>query len=178
MARAGTLEGMSWWQQLLLAIGGGALVLWIVLLGVLAVVARGRDRVALSEGLRLLPDVIRLLRRLAADRSLPRGVRVRLGLLLGYLLMPIDVVPDFLPVIGYADDAIVVALALRWVVRAAGVEAIAAYWPGTRTGLAVVHRLVGLRAPDAAGDRPDSTTATVQPAHAVDDARSPSRRVR
>jgi uncharacterized membrane protein YkvA (DUF1232 family) len=86
-------------------------------------------------------------------------------------------------VIGYADDAIVVALALRWVVRAAGVEAIAAHWPGTRTGLAVVHRLVGLRAPDpagpdSAGDSPESATATVQPAHADDDARFPSRRVR
>ena len=63
--------------------------------------------------MRLLPDVIRLLRRLAADRSAPRGVRIRLGLLLGYLLMPIDLVPDFLPVIGYADDAIIVAIGLR-----------------------------------------------------------------
>jgi uncharacterized membrane protein YkvA (DUF1232 family) len=73
---------------------------------------------------------------------------VRLGLLVGYLLLPVDLVPDVLPVIGYADDAVVVALALRSVVRVAGAGAIAAHWPGTPAGLAVVHRLAGLPAPD------------------------------
>jgi uncharacterized membrane protein YkvA (DUF1232 family) len=89
----------------------------------------------------LLPDVVRLVRRLAADRGLPRGVRVRLGLLLVYLLSPIDLVPDFLPVIGYADDVVVVAWALRAVVRRAGPEALERHWPGTPAGLAVVTRL-------------------------------------
>ena len=142
---------MSWWQELALAVGGGLLVFWLALVGVLAVACRGRDRAALGEGMRLLPDVIRLLRRLAADRSVPRGVRIRLGLLLGYLLMPIDLVPDFLPVIGYADDAIIVAIGLRSVVRAAGTEVIAAHWPGTDTGLTVLHRLAGLPAPETRG---------------------------
>ena len=150
---------MSWWQELLLAVGGGLLVFWLALVGVLAVACRGRDRAALGEGMRLLPDVIRLLRRLAADRSVPRGVRIRLGLLLGYLLMPIDLVPDFLPVIGYADDAVVVAIALRSVVRAAGTEAIAAHWPGTDTGLAVLHRLAGLPAPETRAGRSEHAQA-------------------
>lgn len=60
----------------------------------------------LKEALRLLPDLLRLLRRLAADTTLPRGVRVRLGLLLAYLAIPFDIVPDFIPVLGYADDGI------------------------------------------------------------------------
>jgi uncharacterized membrane protein YkvA (DUF1232 family) len=150
---------VGWWQELVLAVCGGLLVTWLALLGVLAVVSRGRDRAVLGEGLRLLPDVIRLLRRLAADRSVPRGVRVRLGLMLGYLLMPIDLVPDFLPVIGYADDAVVVALAVRSLVRAAGVEVLAAHWPGTPTGLAVLHRLAGLPAP-ATTDGPTVHGAT------------------
>ena len=57
--------------------------------------------------------LVRMLRRLAGDDQLPPGVRVRLWLLLGYLALPIDLVPDVIPVIGYADDAVVVALALR-----------------------------------------------------------------
>jgi uncharacterized membrane protein YkvA (DUF1232 family) len=78
---------------------------------------------------------------LARDRSLPGGVRVRLWLLLGYLALPIDLVPDFVPVIGYADDAVAVALALRSVVRRAGPEPLARHWPGTPDGLAAVRRL-------------------------------------
>jgi hypothetical protein len=81
------------------------------------------------------------------------GMTGRLGLLLGYLLMPIDLVPDFLPVIGYADDAIIVASGLRSVVRAAGPEVIAAHWPGTDTGLTVLHRLAGLPAPETRAGR-------------------------
>jgi uncharacterized membrane protein YkvA (DUF1232 family) len=96
--------------------------------------------------LRLLPDVIRLLRRLAADPTLPGGVRLRLVLLMVYLLSPIDVIPDFVPVLGYADDAIIVAAALRSVVRHAGPLALERQWPGTPEGLQVVRRLAGLSA--------------------------------
>jgi uncharacterized membrane protein YkvA (DUF1232 family) len=105
---------------------------------------RRRDPTSLRGALRLLPDLVRLLRRLAADPNLPRGVRVRLALLLGYLVLPIDLVPDFVPVVGYADDAVVVALALRSVVRAAGPAALDKHWPGTPDGLTAVRRLAGL----------------------------------
>jgi uncharacterized membrane protein YkvA (DUF1232 family) len=102
------------------------------------------DAATLTATLRLLPDLLRLLRRLAGDRALPRRVRVRLWLLLAYVACPIDLVPDVLPVIGYADDAILVAAVLRSVVRAAGAERVADHWPGTADGLAVVRRLAGL----------------------------------
>jgi uncharacterized membrane protein YkvA (DUF1232 family) len=142
---------MDWWQMLI-ATCGGLLILWLGLLGALWLTGRStHDPTSWQEGLRLLPDVIRLLRRLAADPDLPRGVRVRLGLLLGYLLLPFDLVPDFIPVLGYADDAIVVALALRAVVRRAGPAALARHWPGTPAGLATLHRLARLAAPDAPG---------------------------
>jgi uncharacterized membrane protein YkvA (DUF1232 family) len=78
--------------------------------------------------------------RLAGDGTLPRVVRVRLWLLLGYLALPIDLVPDFVPVLGHADDAIVVALVLRSVVRHAGAAAIDRHWPGTPEGLAALRR--------------------------------------
>src|SRR4029077_3006588 len=105
----------------------------------------------LREALRLLPDLLRLLPRLAADRSLPRRARVGLALLLAYLAFPFDLVPDFIPVLGYADDAIIVAAVLRWVVRQAGVEAIQRQWPGTDDGFAVLCRLTGLTQQEAAG---------------------------
>ncbi len=66
---------------------------------------------------------------------------MRLWLLLGYLLLPIDLIPDFLPVIGYADDVIVLALVLRSVVRHAGVTAVREHWSGTPDGLQVLGRL-------------------------------------
>ncbi|WP_230881836.1 YkvA family protein [Planomonospora sp. ID91781] len=97
----------------------------------------------LTEAIRLLPDLLRLTSRLARDRTLPRGVRIRLWLLLGYLALPIDLVPDFIPVLGYADDAIVVAVVLRSVVRVAGPQALERHWPGTGDGLAAVRRLAG-----------------------------------
>jgi uncharacterized membrane protein YkvA (DUF1232 family) len=130
------------WLPELLAVVGGVLLLWAALLAVLW--RASPPELTLREAMRLLPDLVRLVRRLAADGSLPRGVRIRLWLLLGYLLSPVDLVPDFVPVLGYADDVVVVALALRSVIRTAGAEALTRAWPGGPAGLAVVLRLAGL----------------------------------
>jgi uncharacterized membrane protein YkvA (DUF1232 family) len=119
-------------------------LLWLLLLAALWL-ARP-DQFSPREALRLLPDAVRLLRRLASDQDLPRGVRIRLWPLLAYLASPIDLVPDFIPNLGYADDAIVVALALRAVTRRAGAEAIETHWPGTAEGLAAARRLARLDA--------------------------------
>lgn len=124
---------------------GGILLIWLALIGVLAWMSRGQaERIRLIDALRLVPDVVRLLRRLVADRSVPRGVRVWLAVLLGYLLMPIDLVPDFIPVIGYADDAIIVALVLRFAAKHAGPDALERHWPGTPQGLRALKALAGL----------------------------------
>jgi uncharacterized membrane protein YkvA (DUF1232 family) len=130
------------WVRPVVAVVGGVLLLWLVLLALLW--RRRPDELTARDALRLLPDVVRLVRRLAADRSLPRAVRTRLWLLLAYLLSPIDLVPDFLPVIGYADDVVVVAWALRSVVRRAGSGALERHWPGQPAGLTVVSRLAGV----------------------------------
>jgi uncharacterized membrane protein YkvA (DUF1232 family) len=135
---------MNWWEPLVAVIGGIALV-YAVLLVLLAFYARRHpETVGMKEAMRLLPDLVILLRRLTADRALRRGLRVRLVLLLVYLLMPIDLVPDFLPVIGYADDVIIVALVLRSVIRGAGKEPLERHWPGSPAGLALVQRLAGV----------------------------------
>jgi uncharacterized membrane protein YkvA (DUF1232 family) len=143
-----------WWQLVVGIVGGLALV-WVALVAALYVVGRRTgDPTSWRDTLRLLPDVVRLLRRLAADPTLPRGVRIRLWLLLGYLVLPIDLVPDFLPVVGYADDAIVVALVLRSVTRRAGPEALDRHWPGTPDGLLAVRRLTGIAPTPTPGDQP------------------------
>lgn len=133
---------MAWWWQTLIGIGVTLLLVWIAL--VIALLVVKPDKAQLKEALRLLPDLLRLLRRLAADRDLPRGVRVRLGLLLAYLALPFDLIPDFIPVLGYADDAIIVIAVLRSTVRRAGLEAVRKSWPGTGDGFAALSRLAGL----------------------------------
>ena len=136
---------MLW--QVVIAVVGGVLLLWLVLVAALYLAGRRyEDPTSLKDALRLLPDIVRLLKRLAGDDSLPRGVRVRLFLLLAYLVLPIDLVPDFIPVIGYADDAVIVALVLRSVTRSAGTEALDRHWPGTPEGLLAVKRLAGVAA--------------------------------
>jgi len=147
----------SWWLDLLVSLAAGLLLAWVVLI-VALIVARPRGGL-LREALRLLPDLLRLLPRLAADRSLPRSVRVGLALLLAYLAFPFDLVPDFIPVLGYADDAIIVGAVLRWVVRRAGIQAIERQWPGTRDGFAVLCRLAGLAQPDPAYAAEQSSVA-------------------
>lgn len=134
---------MNWWQATV-AVVAGLLLVYAVLVLLLWRYARAHpETVTVRDALMMLPDLLRLIRRLIADRTLPVGVRVRLGLLLAYLLSPIDLVPDFIPVVGYADDAILVALVLRSTIRRAGPEALQRHWPGSPGGLRVIEQLVG-----------------------------------
>jgi len=145
-----------WWQALLTGLGG-LLLVWLLLVGLLWRIQRripGSAR--LGSAIRLLPDVIRLLSRLAADPALPRGIRVRLWLALTYLLLPVDLVPDLIPVIGYADDALVMVWALRSATRAAGPDALARHWPGPPEGLDAVRHLAGLGRQPSPTPSPDS----------------------
>lgn len=137
------------WPETLLAVAGGLLVLYTLLLLLLWQHARRHPgTVRLGDALRLLPDFLGFLGRLAADRKLPRRARLALLLLLVYLASPIDLVPDFIPLIGYADDVVVVALALRLLVRTSGAEALVRNWQGSDAGMRLVERLSGLPAPE------------------------------
>jgi uncharacterized membrane protein YkvA (DUF1232 family) len=133
---------MPWWASALIAAGVALLLAWLAIVAVL--IARRGQRTAMLEAARVLPDLVRLLSRLARDPTLPRGIRIRLWLLLGYLVSPVDIIPDFIPVIGYADDVVLVVLTLRSVVRRSGREPLRRHWPGSDAGLAVVSRLAGL----------------------------------
>ena len=132
----------SEWWTIALGVVAGLVLLWLAL-GVVLWLSKPDD-LSLRELVRLLPDLLVLLKRLAGDPTMPKGVRIRLVLLLGYLAWPFDLIPDFIPVLGYADDAIVVAWALRSAVRHAGPDPVRRHWPGSPDGLAAVWRLCRL----------------------------------
>jgi uncharacterized membrane protein YkvA (DUF1232 family) len=135
---------MTWWH-IVLSILGGVVLLWLILVVALLWSARKQpNTTTLRDALRLVPDVIRLLRRLVADPTVPRAVRIWLTLLLIYLLIPIDLVPDFIPVLGYADDAIIVAVVLRFATKHAGADALERHWPGTPQGLQALRSVAGI----------------------------------
>jgi len=110
--------------------------------GVLALVLAGRrsDAAALA---RFVPDCVVLVGRLMRDPRVSRSSRVALAALAVYLASPIDLVPDFVPVAGQLDDAILLALVLRRLIRTAGGNVVRAHWPGPERSLAVVLRLAG-----------------------------------
>jgi uncharacterized membrane protein YkvA (DUF1232 family) len=124
----------------IISVTAALLLSWLALIMALAI--RRPKGNLLKEALRLLPDLLRLLKRLTTDRTLPVGVRVRVALLFVYLALPIDIIPDFVPVLGYADDAIIVILVLRSVCRRVSVEALRAAWPGSDDGFAALQRLL------------------------------------
>ncbi|MDQ3090822.1 MAG: YkvA family protein [Actinomycetota bacterium] len=128
---------MTWWQWLLLATSVTAIIyttfiVWLLLAG------RRQDARALAG---FIPDCIVLFRRLLGDDRVPRRNKLLLAALIGYLAMPVDLVPDFIPVAGQLDDAIIVALVLRTVLRAGGPQLLREHWPGPPASLNALMRL-------------------------------------
>jgi uncharacterized membrane protein YkvA (DUF1232 family) len=104
--------------------------------------AAGRSDTARALA-RFVPDCIVLFRRLLRDPRVPRRTKIVLAALIGYLAMPIDVVPDFIPVAGYLDDAVLVAFALRKVLRRTQADLIREHWPGPPESLGFILRVAG-----------------------------------
>jgi uncharacterized membrane protein YkvA (DUF1232 family) len=123
-----------WWVLL------GAATLYVALIVALVVAGRRHHARAVAG---FIPDCLVMVRRLAADPRARRRDRVLLGALLVYLASPIDLVPDFVPVAGQLDDAVIVALALHLLLRSRGEAAIRAAWPGPESSLRVILRAAG-----------------------------------
>ena len=121
-----------------------AVVLALYALLVLALFLAGRRTDARAVA-GFVPDCIVLFKRLLADPAVPRRRKVLLALLVAYLAMPIDLVPDFIPVAGQLDDAILVGLVLRGLVRGGGPDLVRRHWPGPEQSLRVILRLSGAR---------------------------------
>jgi uncharacterized membrane protein YkvA (DUF1232 family) len=133
--------------RILIGFGLSLVIAWIVLaIGLLALRPRGQSIRDLSK---VFPRAIRLLRALYRDPELPHSLRWRLRVALIYNLQPFNLIPDFIPVIGFADNAIVIIWALRSTVRAAGADAVDRNWSGSASGLTVVYRAAGLQPPES-----------------------------
>jgi uncharacterized membrane protein YkvA (DUF1232 family) len=130
---------MRWAESILVAAGAVAVV-YGGFLAVLVATGRRADARALA---RFIPDCVVLVRRLIDDPQVPRSSKLLLGGLAIYLASPIDLVPDFVPVAGQLDDALVVALVLRSVLRRSGTEKLREHWPGPERSLGVVLGLTG-----------------------------------
>ena len=120
-------------------IGVGVLLAYAAF--VVAMIVAGRRGVA-RDVMRFIPDCVALVRDLLRDPRVPRRHKRLLGLLVGYLALPFDIVPDFIPVAGHLDDALMVALALRVVLRGSS-ELVREHWRGPESSLAVVLRFAG-----------------------------------
>lgn len=124
-------------------IGGivlGVLLVWAAFVAILWL-ARPRDA-RLRDLVAVVPDVLRLVRDLIADRTVPLAVRAALVGLLAWLVSPIDLIPEFVPILGPLDDVVVAVLVLRYVRRRLGAERLRARWRGTEAGYALLARLL------------------------------------
>ncbi len=115
-------------------------VLWLLAVGLVWLHRPSRELA--GPAMRLLPDILRLVRRLVADPGTTRGQRWALIGLTVWIASPIDLLPEFLPVIGPLDDLIVTALVLRWVARRVGRPRLRELWPGPSEGFALLERLL------------------------------------
>ena len=122
-----------------------ALIVASLVLVALAFRARASGQ-SLGGSVRVLPDSIRLAAALHGDRSLPRSVRWRLRIALIYTLVPINLIPDFVPVIGFADNFLILAWALRGAVSTAGTKAVESHWRGSPEGMRALYRALRLTA--------------------------------
>ena len=128
--------GVGWglWTFL---VPGCALIVLIIAVALLAL--RNREHARALAG--LIPDCLVLVGRLLRDSRVPRRRKLLLVLLLGYLAMPIDPIPDLIPIVGQLDDMLVFAFVLRRFLRAGGEPLVRQHWPGPDVSLRLVLRL-------------------------------------
>ena len=128
---------MQWWFWTLIGLAT-VVAVWLVFVLLLVLAGRRADARALVG---FVPDCIVLVGRLVRDDRVPRGRKLLLVGLIGYLALPFDLVPDFVPIAGQLDDAVVVALVLRHLLRSGGEPLVRDHWPGPERSLQVVLRL-------------------------------------
>lgn len=125
--------------QWALFLGVAVVIVYGIFVGGLVLAGRSEDARAVAG---FVPDCIVLFKRLLGDSRMPRRYRAIVVALLGYLALPFDVIPDFIPVAGQLDDAVVVVvLTLRAILRGGGLEMIEEHWPGPRSSLSLILKL-------------------------------------
>ena len=132
---------MGAWGWLILGFGL-VLALYGAFVAALLVAGRRDDARAVAA---FVPDCALFFSRLVRDERVPRRHKLLLAALAAYLALPFDLVPDFIPVVGQLDDAILVTLALRTLLRGAGAALVEEHWPGPRSSLELMLRAAGSR---------------------------------
>ena len=135
---------MNW--GLIAGIAASLVAVWLLFIAVLWVF-RPRG-VQLGQLVRIVPDLLRLVRQLIGDGSVPLGARAALVGLLVWLINPIDLIPEFIPVLGPLDDVVVAVLVLRYVRRRLGDEELRRRWPGTSEGYGLLSGVLGTPRPN------------------------------
>jgi len=128
---------MTRWQWILV-VAGVALAAYVAFIALLLLAGRRQDARALAG---FVPDCLLLFRRLLADERVSRRHKIVLVGLIAYLAMPLDLVPDFIPIAGQLDDVILVVVVLRLVLRAGGPSLLREHWPGPPASLNALLRL-------------------------------------
>ncbi|HVE99422.1 MAG TPA: YkvA family protein [Mycobacteriales bacterium] len=103
-----------------------------------------RVRALAREAATFVPDVARLFRDVARDDRVPRRVKVEVGLAAGYLVLPIDLIPDFIPGLGQLDDIAIMGWAIRRLLLGAGENILREHWHGTDRGLEVLLQVASI----------------------------------
>ena len=129
---------MTGMAQSALFLGLATVIVYAIFVGVLALAGRSSDARAVAG---FVPDCIVLFKRMLGDSRLPRRYRAIVVAMVVYLALPFDLIPDFIPVAGQFDDAIVVVLTLRAILRGGGLEMIEEHWPGPRSSLSFILKL-------------------------------------
>lgn len=134
-----TVSDMDWTP--VIGIVAALLALWIAMLLVFWLLRP--KGVPVGDVIRVIPEVLRLLRSLITDRSAPLDVRIVLIGLMAWIISPIDLIPEFIPVLGPLDDVVVAVVAMRYVRRRVGIADLSSRWTGTPEGFALLTRLIG-----------------------------------
>ena len=124
--------------QSALFLGLATVIVYAIFVGVFALAGRSSNARAVAG---FVPDCIVLFKRMLGDSRLPRRYRAIVVAMVVYLALPFDLIPDFIPVAGQFDDAIVVVLTLRAILRGGGLEMIEEHWPGPRSSLSFILKL-------------------------------------
>lgn len=103
-----------------------------------------QSRQLVTDAVLMMPNIIKLVGRLIRDPRVPRRAKISLGLAAAYVISPIDLVPEVIPVVGWADDVIIVMFAIDSLIDRAGSEIVEEHWDGPGDLLALVRDVVGL----------------------------------
>jgi uncharacterized membrane protein YkvA (DUF1232 family) len=127
--------------RVVVGVAAGLVALWALIIALLWLF-RPRG-VGLREALAIVPDLLRLIRSLIGDSTTPLDVRAVLVAMLVWIVSPIDLIPEFIPVIGPLDDVAVAVLALRYTRRRLGIERLRSRWTGSGAGFDLLVRAIG-----------------------------------